>query len=358
MDTRLSKEKWTLLQEGTVIPAHPLALTKSKKLDEMRQRALTRYYMDSGAGGIAVGVHTTQFEIRDPEIDLYKKVLKMAIEEVEHANLDRPFLKIAGICGPTDQALSEATFAKDIGYDFGLVSMGGLDLSESEHLERVKQIAKVIPVFGFYLQPSVGGRTFSYEFWEQFAEIEGVCAIKMAPFNRYQTLDVVKAVCHSSRCNEIALYTGNDDNIVVDLLTKYEFSIDGELVQKPIVGGLLGHWAVWTSKAVEQFEELRKVRNHLVLPTTLLTTATQVTDSNAALFDAAHQFKGCIAGINEVLRRQGLLSENTCLSDHDVLSLNQSEEIDRIYVQYPHLTDDDFVEANLQKWLSKQSSVQ
>ncbi len=346
-----------MLHEGTVIPAHPLALTKEKDLDECRQRALTRYYIDSGAGGVAVGVHTTQFEIRDPQINLYKKVLKMAIEEIEQADLNRPFIKIAGICGPIDQALSEATFAKDIGYDFGLVSMGGLELTEREHLDRIKKIAKVIPVFGFYLQPSVGGRTFSYNFWEQFAEIEGVCAIKMAPFNRYQTLDVAKAVCHSSRRDEIALYTGNDDNIIVDLLTQYEFSVDGKLVTKSIVGGLLGHWAVWTSKAVELFEDLKEVRNQLVLPTSILTTATQVTDSNAALFDAANQFKGCIAGINEVLRRQGLLAENTCLSDHDVLNPIQSAEIDRIYAQYPNLTDDDFVRENIEKWLSNRSGI-
>ncbi|KGP92993.1 dihydrodipicolinate synthetase [Pontibacillus chungwhensis BH030062] len=352
MDTRINIEKWKLLHEGTVIPAHPLALTKKKELDERRQRALTRYYMESGAGGVAVGVHTTQFEIREPSINLYETVLRLTAEEVNHARLNKPFLKIAGICGPTDQALTEATLAKELNYDMGLVSMGGLHLTEKEHLERIMEIATIIPVFGFYLQPSVGGRTFSYEFWEQFAEIEGVCAVKMAPFNRYQTLDVVRAVCHSSRVDEIALYTGNDDNIVIDLLTSYQFTVNGKNVSKPIVGGLLGHWAVWTSKAVQLFEDTKNMRGSQNLSPQILTTATHVTDSNAALFDAAHHYKGCIAGINEVLRRQGLLAENTCLNDHDRLSPGQSEEIDRIYEQYPHLTDDFFVSKNLEKWLS------
>ncbi|WP_345238941.1 dihydrodipicolinate synthase family protein [Pontibacillus salipaludis] len=351
MDTRIDKEKWKLLHEGTVIPAHPLALTKTKELDERRQRALTRYYMESGAGGIAVGVHTTQFEIREPEINLYETVLRLAAEEVNHASLKKPFLKIAGICGPTNQALAEAKLAKELSYDIGLVSMGGLDLTEEEHLIRMKEIATIMPVFGFYLQPSVGGRTFSYEFWEQFAEIEGLCAVKMAPFNRYQTLDVVRAVCNSSRVDEIALYTGNDDNIVIDLLTSYQFTVNEKTVTKPIVGGLLGHWAVWTSKAVQLLEEIKKIREKEMLPSSILTTATHVTDSNAALFDASHHYKGCIAGINEVLRRQGLLSENTCLSDQDRLSPGQSEEINRIYEQYPHLNDDYFVNENLEKWL-------
>ncbi|MCD5322835.1 MULTISPECIES: dihydrodipicolinate synthase family protein [Pontibacillus] len=354
MDERFTKEQWALLQSGTVIPAHPLALSKQKKLDEVRQRALTNYYIDSGAGGIAVGVHTTQFEIRCPEFNLYERVLTLAKEQVEYRNLKRPFLKIAGICGQTSQALKEATFAKELGYDIGLVSMGGLDLTEEEHLVRIRAIAEVIPVCGFYLQSSVGGRIFSYGFWEQFADIEGVCAIKMAPFNRYQTIDVIRAVCHSKRRQEIALYTGNDDNIVVDLLTNYKFTVEGELVEKRIVGGLLGHWAVWTSKAVQLFEEIKQIRERSVIPESMLTTASQVTDSNAALFDVAHQFKGCIAGINEVLRRQGLLSENTCLRDHDVLSPNQFEQIDRIYREYSHLTDDGFVQEHLQEWLSNQ----
>ena len=273
-----------LLHQGTVIPAHPLALTKTRKLDENRQRLLTRYYMASGAGGIAIGVHTTQFEIRNPEINLYKKVLQLAVDEIEAADLNRPFIKVAGVSGETSQAVSEAKICAELGYDIVLVSTNGLgDMSEDALLERTRKIAKVIPVFGFYLQPAVGGRVLSYDFWKAFSEIENVEAIKMAPFNRYQTLEVVRAVCHSTRCNEIALYTGNDDNIVVDLLTTYEISVDGKSVQKDIVGGLLGHWAVWTHKAVELLELIHSVKKSgKSIPKEIMTLNVAVTDTNAA----------------------------------------------------------------------------
>ena len=333
-----------LLFEGTVIPAHPLALNEDRSLDEDGQRRLTNYYMDAGAGGIAVGVHTTQFEIRDPEFDLYERVLRLAVEEVNKKNLTRPFIKIAGICGPVHQAVEEAQIAKGLGYDMGLLSNGGLSgLSEAELLDRTRKVADVIPVFGFYLQPSVGGRTFSYEFWKEFAEIPNVHAIKIAPFNRYQTLDVVRAVCHSSRCEEIALYTGNDDNIVNDLLTTYQVNVNGQPVKKQIIGGLLGHWAVWTQKAVELFDEIKAVRDQDAIPASLLTKGQEVTDANAAFFDSSNSFKGCIAGINEVLARQGLIKGNWCLLDKEKLSPGQDNEIDRIYQDYPHLNDDAFV---------------
>jgi dihydrodipicolinate synthase/N-acetylneuraminate lyase len=337
-----------LLFEGTVIPAHPLALNEDRSLDEDGQRRLTNYYMDAGAGGIAVGVHTTQFEIRDPEFNLYERVLRLAVEEVNKKNLTRPFIKIAGICGPADQAVEEAQIAKGLGYDMGLLSNGGLTgLSEAELLDRTRKVADVIPVFGFYLQPSVGGRTFSYEFWKEFAEIPNVYGIKIAPFNRYQTLDVVRAVCHSSRCGEIALYTGNDDNIVNDLLTTYQVNVNGQPVKKQIIGGLLGHWAVWTKKAVELFEEIKAVRDQDTIPASLLTLGQEVTDANAAFFDSANSFKGCIAGINEVLARQGLIKGNWCLLDKEKLSPGQENEIDRIYQDYPHLNDDAFVQQIL-----------
>lgn len=337
-----------LLFEGTVIPAHPLALNEDRSLDEDGQRRLTNYYMDAGAGGIAVGVHTTQFEIRDPEFNLYERVLRLAVEEVNKKNLTRPFIKIAGICGPADQAVEEAQIAAGLGYDMGLLSNGGLTrLSEAELLDRTRKVADVIPVFGFYLQPSVGGRTFSYEFWKEFAEIPNVYGIKIAPFNRYQTLDVVRAVCHSSRCNEIALYTGNDDNIVNDLLTTYQVNVNGQPVKKQIIGGLLGHWAVWTKKAVELFEEIKAVRGQDTIPASLLTLGQEVTDANAAFFDSSNSFKGCIAGINEVLARQGLIKGNWCLLDKEKLSPGQENEIDRIYQDYPHLNDDAFVKQIL-----------
>ncbi|MDQ0338574.1 dihydrodipicolinate synthase/N-acetylneuraminate lyase [Caldalkalibacillus uzonensis] len=342
------------MHEGTVIPAHPLALNEWRELDERRQRALTRYYIASGAGGIAIGVHTTQFEIRDSKINLFEDVLRLAAEEVNEANLSRPFIKVAGICGPTKQALKEAALAASLGYDLGLLSMGGLEhLSEEDLLKRTESVAEVIPVFGFYLQPSVGGRVFSYDFWQKFVEIPGVMAIKIAPFNRYQTIDVVRAVCHSSRRDEIALYTGNDDNIVIDLLTTYRFQVNGKTVEKQIVGGLLGHWAVWTKKAVELFQEIKNIRNaHKQIPAALLQRAVEITDANAALFDAANQFKGCIAGIHEVLRRQGLLEGIWCLNPKETLSPGQKEEIERIYREYPHLHDDDFVRKNLDHWLA------
>ncbi|MHA6484170.1 dihydrodipicolinate synthase family protein [Paenibacillus sp. strain BS8-2] len=349
----LSQELKQALHDGLVIPAHPLALDENRKLDEKYQRALSRYYMASGAGGIAVGVHSTQFEIREPQHNLFETVLRMAAEEVDKAKLDRPFIKVAGVCGPTEQAVSEANLALSLGYDAALLSMGGLkDWSEADILKRTERIAEIMPVIGFYLQPSVGGRIFSYEFWRAFAEIPNIVAIKMAPFNRYQTIDVVRAVCASSRRDEIALYTGNDDNIVTDLLTTYRFKIDGEIVEKGIIGGLLGHWAVWTNKAVELLEEIKTARKEGTISSEWLTRNIEVTDSNAAFFDPAHHFEGCIPGIHEVLRRQGLLRGTWCLNPDEKLSPGQSEEIDRVYDQYPHLHDDEFVKANLEKWLA------
>lgn len=350
----LKPEIRRLLHEGTVVPAHPLALNQERKLDERRQRALTRYYMAAGAGGIAVGVHTTQFEIRDPKVQLLEPVLRLAMEEAAQAELGRPFIKVAGVVGPTEQALREAELAGKLGYDLALVSNGGLnDWPESQLLQRIEKIAQIIPVFGFYLQPAVGGRKLSYEFWREFAEIPGVCAVKTAPFNRYQTLDVVRAVCSSARRDEIAVYTGNDDNIVADLLTTYRFNINGEIVEKRIVGGLLGHWAVWTKKAVELFERIKELRlTNKMIPPELLSHGLAVTDANAAFFDPVHDFAGSIAGIHEVLRRQGLLEGRWCLNPEEDLSPGQLAEIDRVYTQYPFLNDDDFVQENLKACLA------
>ncbi|MDB5084985.1 MAG: dihydrodipicolinate synthetase family protein [Bacilli bacterium] len=340
------------LHEGLVIPAHPLALNEARQLDERYQRALTHYYLHAGAGGIAVGVHTTQFEIRSKEFNLYEPVLRMASQEVDRAQLNRPFIKVAGICGPTEQAITEAELAVGLGYDAGLLSMGGLqDWTESQILNRLEVITDIIPVFGFYLQPSVGGRIFTFDFWKHFADIPGVVAIKIAPFNRYQTIDVVRAVCYSKRCEEIAIYTGNDDNIVNDLLTTYRFIVNGTPVEKKIVGGLLGHWAVWTQKAVELLESIKNMRNQNEYLQHWYTKNIEITDCNAAFFDPAHQFKGCIPGIHEVLRRQGLLPGRWCLNPDEELSVGQMEEIDRVYRDYPYLNDDEFVKANLSDWL-------
>lgn len=325
------------LKKGLVIPAHPLALTPERKLDEPRQRALTRYYIAAGAGGIAVGVHTTQFAIRNPEIGLFKPVLELAEQEAKGKNI----VKIAGAVGPTAQATREAGIARDLGYDAVLLSLGALkDASVRDLITHVKAVAQILPVFGFYLQPSVGGRILPYAFWREFVEVENVVAIKMAPFNRYQTIDVVRAVAESGV--DISLYTGNDDSILVDLLTEYDFG--GKRAR--IIGGLLGHWAVWTRKAVDHLAQTRHSPS-----AELLTLASQVTDANAALFDPSHHFHGCIPGIHEILRRQGLLAGRWCLDPHEDLSEGQMEEIDRVCRAYPHLTDDNFVEERLDSWL-------
>ncbi|TYO68976.1 dihydrodipicolinate synthase family protein [Rossellomorea marisflavi] len=339
------------LREGAFIPAHPLALQEDRTLDEAGQRALTRYYIEAGVGGIAVGVHTTQFEIRDRQFNLYERVLQLAIEECEAAKVPDSFIRIAGVCGPVEQALHEATVAKKLGYDLVLLSMGGLGhLSEKQLLERTEKIASVIPVFGFYLQPAVGGRILSYGFWEAFSEIPGVYAIKIAPFNRYLTLDVVRAVVHSTRSEDIALYTGNDDNIVMDLLTPFRFDVNGTVVEKQIVGGLLGHWSVWTERAVAMFREIKEARGTGVIPVHFLPLSQEVTDANGAFFDARNGFKGSIAGINQVLAAQGILKGRWCLMEHEELSPGQLDEIDRVTRMYPHLKDDAFVQANVERW--------
>ncbi|MEK3994012.1 dihydrodipicolinate synthase family protein [Psychrobacillus sp. FSL K6-2365] len=344
----LSQELQKHLQDGAFIPAHPLALTSDKQLDEYAQRRLTRYYIEAGVGGIAVGVHTTQFEIRDPKFNLYEIVLRLAMEEVEKAQLQRPFLKIAGVCGGTEQALEETKIAKALGYDMVLLSNGGLHQhSEDDLIERTKVVANELPVFGFYLQPAVGGRIFSYEFWEEFASVDNVVGIKMAPFDRYLTLDVIRAVCASPRKDEIALYTGNDDNIVLDLFAAYQFEVEGKMESKSIVGGLLGHWSVWTHEAVKLFEKIKQARLDNDIDKHWFSIAQDVTDANSAFFDSKNAFKGSIAGINEVLSRQGLLQGNWCLTDHETLSPGQANEIDRVYATYPQLNDDAFVQEFL-----------
>ena len=330
------------LRRGLVIPAHPLALGRERKLDEKHQRALTRYYLTAGAGGIAMGVHTTQFAIRDPRIGLFKPVLELAMEEMRKHNV----VKIAGVCGKTRQAVTEAEIAKSLGYEVGLLSLADLrEESVAALLDHARRVTSIIPVMGFYLQPSVGGPILPYDFWRQFAEIENVVAIKIAPFNRYQTIDVIRAVSDSGRAGEIALYTGNDDHILLDLLTEHDFGRG----RMRIVGGLLGHWAVWTKCAVSQLASVKEAGTKG--SGDLLTLAQQITDANAALFDPAHEFRGCIAGINEVLHRQGLLQGRWCLDPHEDLSPGQSEEIDRVCKTYPHLQDDAFVQEHLDEWL-------
>lgn len=330
------------LLKGLCIPAHPLALTAERQLDERRQRALSRYYLEAGVGGLAVGVHTTQFAIRNPDIGLFEPVLTLAAEEMDRC--DRDVIKIGGICGETSQAVREAELLRDLGYHAGLLSLSALpNASNSELIAHVQSVGEIIPVMGFYLQPAVGGRILPYSFWREFVELESVVAIKIAPFNRYQTLDVIRAVIDSGR-DDVALYTGNDDNIVGDLVTPFAV---GEKTLR-IAGGLLGHWAVWTKHAVEMLKRCQTES----ASAELLELGTQVTDCNAVFFDAANGFRGCIAGLHEVLRRQGLLEGIWCLDDSEGLSPGQMKEIDRVYAAYPHLNDDRFVAEHLDDWLT------
>ena len=363
------------LQGGLVIPACPLALTPGRKLDERRQRALLRYYIAAGAGGLAVGVHTTQFAIREPKIGLFQPLLELAAEEMTRAapKAAVPLVRIAGVCGQTDQALREASLIRQLGYDAVLLSLGALkEAGEDLLLDHCRAVAEVIPLIGFYLQPLAGGRVLTFSFWRRFAEIENVVAIKIAPFNRYQTIDVVRAVVESGR-TDIALYTGNDDNILLDLLTPFRFlsthdqalkrgvaepgNLDKQSAAPPdsgerrITGGLLGQWAVWTRQAVKLLQECHQAVERGIIPAELLWRNVELTDANAAIFDVAHGFAGCIAGIHEVLRRQGLLEGIWCLDPNENLSPGQAEEIDRVCRAYPHLNDDAFVEAHREEWL-------
>jgi dihydrodipicolinate synthase/N-acetylneuraminate lyase len=344
------------LRRGLFIVAHPLALTRDRKLDERRQAALTRYYVSSGAGGVAVGVHTTQFGVHNPKLGMYEPLLRLTAEVLDECErrAGRFVVRIAGIAGPTEQAVREARIARDLGYHAGMVELGSLrGASEERMIEHVKAVAREIPVFGFYMQVAIGGVRLPYSFWRRlFEEVENVVGVKVAPFNRYFTIDVARALVDSGREGEVALYTGNDDHIVLDLLTEFRFRRGGEYVGVRIVGGLLGHWAFWTARSVQVFETVKGVAERgEPVPPELLALANQITDANAAIFDAANAFKGVIPGIHEVLRRSGLLEEVVLLDPSERLSPGQLEEIDRVYRDYPHLRDDDFVKAHLAEWL-------
>lgn len=342
------------LGDGQVIPAHPLALTVDRTLDEVSQRALTRYYMAAGAGGIAVGVHTTQFDIRLASHGLFEPVLELAARTADECLVanPRPFVKVAGIVGRTRQAVREARLAVDLGYDAGLLSLGSWrDDDESSILTHCRAVSEAIPLFGFYLQPAVGGRVLSHAFWRRFAEIPPVVAIKIAPFNRYQTIDVVRAVADVGR-DDVALYTGNDDSIVVDLLTRFPCVVDGQLVERRIVGGLLGHWAMWTRRAVELLATIKRAGSETELSSDWLRLGAAITDANGAIFDVRNDFAGCIPGIHEVLRRQGLMPGTWCLDPSQVLTDEHRAEIDRVMEAYPAMRDDEFVRERLDEWRS------
>jgi hypothetical protein len=353
--TELPADSLAVLRRGAVIPAHLLALDADRKLDARRQRAMTRYYLDAGAGGVAVGVHSTQFAIR--EVGLYEPVLELAMEEArdwEPLGGRRPLFMVAGLAGRTEQAASEARIARSLGYHAGLLSLAALKgASEDELVTHCETVAAELPLVGFYLQPAVGGIHLPTEFWRRFAEIDNVVAIKMAPFHRYRTLDVIRGVVAARAEERVTLYTGNDDHIVLDLLAPFTFMREGRPVTVRIRGGLLGHWSVGTHAAVQLLDRIHAAVQDGHVPLDLLALDSQVTDWNAALFDVAHDFHGCIAGCHEVLRRQGLLQGTWCLDPHEGLSPGQAEELSRVQRDYPHLGDDAFVAQHSQRWLAQ-----
>jgi hypothetical protein len=348
--SQMKSEVRRLIADGTVLPAHPLALDGDRKLDTRHQRALTRYYIDAGAGGLAVGVHTTQFAIRD--VGLYRPVLELAAETAASWTA-RPLAMVAGLAGPTQQAISEAETARGIGYHAGLLSLAAMkSASEDEIIAHCERIAREIPLVGFYLQPAVGGVVLGANFWRRFAEIDNVIAIKVAPFNRYRTLDVLRGIAAAKALDRIALYTGNDDHILLDLTLPFDVREDGVTTRAYFRGGLLGHWSVWTASAIKQFERCKAARHADAVPADLLALDARVTDCNGAFFDVANNFHGCIAGCHEVLRRQGLMRGIWCLDPAEGLSPGQIEEIDRVCNEHADLSDDDFVAANLERWLA------
>jgi Dihydrodipicolinate synthetase family len=348
--SQMKSEVRRLIADGTVIPAHPLALNASRALDTVHQRALSRYYIDAGAGGLAVGVHTTQFAIR--EAGLYRPVLELAAETAA-AWTTRPLALVAGLAGPTQQAIAEARTALGIGYHAGLLSLAAMkSASEDEIIDHCHAVAREIPLVGFYLQPAVGGVILSAAFWQRFATIDNVIAIKIAPFNRYRTLDVLRGVAAAGALDRVALYTGNDDHILLDLMLPFDLRDRGITTRTHFRGGLLGHWSVWTAKAIQQFEMCRAARQKDAIPADLLALDARVTDCNSAFFDVANNFHGCIAGCHEILRRQGLLEGIWCLDPAEGLGPGQLQEIDRVCNEHADLSDDDFVAAGLQKWLA------
>jgi len=347
--SELPRDILAAVRRGVVIPAHPLALDAERRFDPLRQRVLTRYYLDAGAGGLAVGVHTTQFAIR--QAGLYEPVLR-TVRETARAWTDRPVVMIAGLAGRTDQAIEEARTAVRLGYHIGLLNVAALKgESEDAILEHAEAVAREMPLFGFYLLPEVGGVRLSADFWRRFAAIDNVVGIKIAPFNRYGTVDVVRGVVEARAEDRVTLYTGNDDHIVLDLLTPYSFARDGERVTVHMRGGLLGHWAFWTRRAVELLDHIHAAIGRGIVDIDLLALDARTTDANGAVYDGENDLRGCIPGVHEILRRQGLLEGIWCLNPDETLSPGQSEQIDRVLAAYPDLNDDEFVRANLARWL-------
>ena len=352
--TDIPADALAVLRRGAVIPAHLLALDAQRRLDERRQRALARYYLDAGAGGLAVGVHSTQFAIR--EAGLYEPVLELAMRTARDwvpLGGTRPLFMIAGVAGRTAQALREAGIARGLGYHAVLLSLAAMKgAGEDELIAHCAAVAQAMPLVGFYLQPAVGGLALPVSFWRRFAAIDNVVAIKIAPFNRYRTLDVIRGLVEAGAEERITLYTGNDDHIVLDLITPFVVRRGDADITVHVAGGLLGHWSVGTQRAVQLLERIHTARASGAIDAALLALDSRITDCNAALFDVANDFRGCIAGCHEVLRRQGLLEGIWCLDPDEGLSPGQADELSRVHDAHPELHDDDFMRRNLARWLA------
>lgn len=341
-----------LLAEGLVIPAHPLALTAERRLDERRQRALTRYYLAAGAGGIAIAVHTTQFEIHEPERGLLEPVLALTADVLDR-EADRDLARIAGVVGPTAQAVAEAELAAGLGYDAVLLSPRLAGATEDLLIERARAVGEVLPVIGFYLQEAIGGPVLSRAFWRRFADLPAVVAVKAAPFDRYRTIELVRGVGESDRASDVALYTGNDDAIIADLTAVHRVQTASGVRELRFRGGLLGQWAVGTRAATGVLDLAARARTgDGAAALELADLAADLTDLNAAVFDPGNGFAGVIAGVHEVLRQQGLLEGIWCLDPEETLSPGQAAEIERVRVAYPRLSDDAFIAEHRDAWLS------
>jgi hypothetical protein len=338
------------LRDGVVIPAHPLALDDEGAVDLRAQRALTRYYLAAGVHGVAVGVHTTQFELHEDR-GLLTEVWRLAATTADESG--RAPVLVAGLTGDTADAVVEGQIAVEAGYEVALLCPWGMaDVTEAAMVERARAVGEVLPTIGFYLQESVGGRRLGRDYWRRLFDLESVVAVKTAPFDRYRTNDVVQALLEHDRWDEVAVLTGNDDNIVHDLITPYRRQVCGQEREVRATGGLLGQWAVGARAAVDVVARVAQAMASGAVPTSILRSAAEFVDVNAAVFDVDHDFAGCVAGVNEVLRQQGLVPTVRCLGKRDILSPGQAEQIAQVRERYPNVLDEEFVATHRDDWLA------